>query len=315
MPSLLYLDGPSPQLSSDTTTANTATNTTTSASSPSLSPDTSALAPIMTLPSFDLGYSSDDDAATVTSLESTSTDPGHDSFFPPPKRATTTPAALPRPSPSPSPSPSPRVRSLSDISREPTPLERSARISSWLSGLTPPRDLSALRRPSATQIPTTTIPPPDTSYLLSDSSSASVSNEDSLPRRNSALPSEEVTPATSIYGTTSKLPSPRRQRPHFVRRDPLASKKRTGKTTLTILGPAFAPRMPRPGTPEFALLFFALLACAVASPRALFIFTFAYCWGRLSERAFCGAQREADEILDADDEGVRLGRRMAQIMG
>jgi hypothetical protein len=143
-----------------------------------------------------------------------------------------------------------------------------------------------------------------------------VSNVDSITRRTSdvTLPSEENTPATSIYDTASKLPTQRRsRRPPFARRPPLAP--RAGKTTLTILGPTFAPRMPRPGTPEFALLFFALLACAVASPRALFIFSFAYCWGRLSERAFCGAQREADDVLDADDEGVRLGRRMAQIMG
>lgn len=257
--------------------------------------------PSMTLPSFDLGYGTDDDA-TITTYDQAADEPRPEDL-----------KALKDESPS----PSPRLRSMSDISREPTPAETSARISSWLEGLSPPRNPSALRAPSSSRH--TRFPgfnPSQrhgSSYLLSDSGS----NIDSLtPLPSSAtFPTDSearaATPATSIQA--------------FQPPAPPATKRRAtapNTATLTILGPDLAAHMPRAGTPEFALLFAAVLVCALVAPRIVFIIGFAYLWGRVSERAFCGTHAEREGSLDGvpeeqrrEDEGIRIGRRLARMVG
>ncbi|KAM0277474.1 hypothetical protein ACHAQH_005752 [Verticillium albo-atrum] len=130
------------------------------------------------------------------------------------------------------------------------------------------------------------------------------------PQSPDILPLEPI-PST---GTPCEGPLPP-EAPFTSRAAPAAS----AKVTVTVLGPGYIGRMPRPSTVEFQALLLAGLLAVILAPRMTLILVCSFLLSRLGERALyggCGADGTAAGCCEADEmEGFEAGRRLGGVFG
>ncbi|KAM0323707.1 hypothetical protein ACHAQA_008644 [Verticillium albo-atrum] len=112
-------------------------------------------------------------------------------------------------------------------------------------------------------------------------------------------PSPDILPLEPIPGVTTPL-------------EQVLPASATSKMTVTILGPGYIGRMPRPTTVEFQALLLAALLAVILAPRMTLILVCSFLLSRLGERALYGGGAAGVGGCDADVlEGFEAGRRVS----
>ncbi|KAG7107367.1 hypothetical protein HYQ44_013246 [Verticillium longisporum] len=89
------------------------------------------------------------------------------------------------------------------------------------------------------------------------------------------------------------------------------------RVTVTVLGPGFVGRMPRPATVEFQALLLAALLAVLLAPRMTLILVCSVSLSRLGEKALYGGDADGRVGCCAADEleGYEAGRRVSGVLG